>query len=361
MKNLTAILLAVLMLITLIASCGGNDATTTTEIPTTEAPTTESLTTEAPTTETPTTETPTTEAPTTEAPTTEAPTTEAPTTEVPTTDNNDNINNVENPWDPILHVKEFGPVDSRFNYKNILDKDTKYFDNSDNVDSKVTININNKDITLYYEESYYDKMLGSFINRYKKKMDGESNYSVRLYEDGTIKMLSKSDGLTSIEIPENATSEEILPFAKEFLSQYTELSQYNSTEYEVSDLGDHTFNFYSMVNGYITGKADIYISAEGKITRVMIEKIQNEITSLNVDKEKIYELLIKRIKDIYTTKSVEFISCEINKEYTRAYIINDKIYLYYYSDVKYKFKGESTENTATPTFLVPYELVKAEE
>ena len=60
MKKLTAILLAILMLIPIIASCGGSDETTTTEAPTTEA-----LTTEAPTTEIPTTEAPTTEIPTT--------------------------------------------------------------------------------------------------------------------------------------------------------------------------------------------------------------------------------------------------------------------------------------------------------
>ena len=85
MKKIMALLLAILMLIPIIASCGGNDETTTTEIPTTEAPTTEAPTTEAPTTEIPTTEAPTTETPTTEAPTTEAPTTEAPTTEAPST------------------------------------------------------------------------------------------------------------------------------------------------------------------------------------------------------------------------------------------------------------------------------------
>ena len=65
MKKLTAILLATLMLVSVFASCGGNDETTTTEIPTTEAPTTETPTTEAPTTEMPTTEAPTTEIPTT--------------------------------------------------------------------------------------------------------------------------------------------------------------------------------------------------------------------------------------------------------------------------------------------------------
>ena len=70
MKKLMSILLVVLMLIPLIASCGGNDVTTTTEMPTTETPTTEAPTTEAPTTEAPTTEAPTTEAPTTEAPST---------------------------------------------------------------------------------------------------------------------------------------------------------------------------------------------------------------------------------------------------------------------------------------------------
>ncbi|MBQ2737024.1 MAG: hypothetical protein IJF26_06305 [Clostridia bacterium] len=83
MKKLMSILLVLLMLTSVLASCGGNDETTTTEVPTTEAPTTEAPTTEAPTTEIPTTEAPTTEAPTTEAPTTEAPTTEAPTTNDP--------------------------------------------------------------------------------------------------------------------------------------------------------------------------------------------------------------------------------------------------------------------------------------
>ena len=83
MKKLMSILLVLLMLTSVLASCGGNDETTTTEVPTTETPTTEIPTTEAPTTEAPTTEAPTTEAPTTEAPTTEAPTTEAPTTNDP--------------------------------------------------------------------------------------------------------------------------------------------------------------------------------------------------------------------------------------------------------------------------------------
>ncbi|MBQ8566036.1 MAG: hypothetical protein IJ445_00445 [Clostridia bacterium] len=73
MKKLMSILLVLLMLTSVLASCGGNDETTTTEAPTTEAPTTEAPTTEAPTTEAPTTEAPTTEAPTTEAPSTNDP------------------------------------------------------------------------------------------------------------------------------------------------------------------------------------------------------------------------------------------------------------------------------------------------
>ena len=73
MKKLMSILLVLLMLTSVLASCGGNDETTTTEAPTTEAPTTEIPTTEAPTTEAPTTEAPTTEAPTTEAPSTKDP------------------------------------------------------------------------------------------------------------------------------------------------------------------------------------------------------------------------------------------------------------------------------------------------
>ena len=92
----------------------------------------------------------------------------------------------------------------------------------------------------------------------------------------------------------------------------------------------------------------------------MIEKTQNEITSLNVYKQRAEELLFKRIKDTYTTDFVTFISCEIDKEYILVHIINDKIYLRYYCNVKYKFKDKPSEYTATPTFLVPYELVKAE-
>ena len=64
MKKLMSILLVLLMLTSVLASCGGNDETTTTEAPTTEAPTTEIPTTEAPTTEAPTTEAPAPDAPT---------------------------------------------------------------------------------------------------------------------------------------------------------------------------------------------------------------------------------------------------------------------------------------------------------
>ncbi|MBQ8565985.1 MAG: leucine-rich repeat protein [Clostridia bacterium] len=59
MKKLMSILLVLLMLTSVLASCGGNDETTTTEAPTTEAPTTEAPTTEAPTTEAPAPEIPT--------------------------------------------------------------------------------------------------------------------------------------------------------------------------------------------------------------------------------------------------------------------------------------------------------------
>ena len=50
MKKLMSILLVLLMLTSVLASCGGNDESTTTEAPTTEAPTTEAPTTESPTT-----------------------------------------------------------------------------------------------------------------------------------------------------------------------------------------------------------------------------------------------------------------------------------------------------------------------
>ena len=343
MKKLTAILLATLMLVSIFASCGGNDETTTTEIPTTEAPTTE-----APTTETPTTETPTTEAPTTEAPTTEA----------STTNNNDNIDNVENPWDSILIDSYYN--NPRFNCKNTFDSSLKYFDNSDNVSPQVTINVNGENIIFDHDESRYDKMTGVITNEYKKEMDG-GYYYLWLYKDGTVKLLSKGDGLASIEIPKNASSEEVLPFAKEFLSQFTDLSQYNNTEYKIDGLGDYTFKFYRVVNGYITGWAEIEISAEGKITRIFIEKIQDEITSLNVNWQRVEEFLYIRIKDIFTTDFVEFISCDKNRKFPpRAYIINDQIYLYYTYDVEYKFKDESGEHYLKPIFLVPYELVKAE-
>ena len=357
MKKITSILLVILILVSILASCGGNNETTTTEIPTTEAPTTE-----IPTIEMPTTEIPTTEVPTTEAPTTEAPTTETPTTETPTTDNNNN-DNVENPWDSIcITGTSLTSSDSRFNYKNIIDTTKTSFDDSDNVPSKVTININGEDIMLDYVDSYYYLERGVFINRYYKKISEASGYYVHLYEDGTIYFISESEGFASIEIPENATSEVVLSYAKEFLSQFTDLSQCNRVEHKKNiDSEKYTFKFYREVDGYITEKAEIDISAEGKVSFIRITKIQDKITSLNVDKEKTEELLIKKIKDTYTTDFVEFISCEINKENIHAYIINDKIYFWYYCNVKYKFRDGSEEFTTERSFLVPYELVKAEE
>lgn len=74
--KLFAMLLALVTIVSLFASCGGD--TTVTEAPETEAPATEAPETEAPETEAPATEAPETEAPETEAPATEAPETEAP-------------------------------------------------------------------------------------------------------------------------------------------------------------------------------------------------------------------------------------------------------------------------------------------
>ena len=342
------------MLIPIIASCGGNDETTTTEIPTTEIPTNE-----IPTTEAPTTEIPTTEAPTTEISTTESPTTEIPTTEAPTTNNNDNIDNVENPWDSIyISVNKYWVPDSRFNYKNTVNISPERLDDSENVPSQLTININGEDILLDYVDSCYHQVLETFIDGYYSEKGG---YYVDLYKDGTIFSVVGGEGFASVEIPKNATLEEALPFAKEFLNQFTDLSQYNSTNHKKdSDSGVYSFEFYNDVNGYIANWSIVVISADGKVTRMRIDKMQNEITSLNIDKEKTEELLLKKIKDIYTTDFVEFVSCEANSEYDQVRIIKDKIYLFHEYNIKFKLKGESIEYHTTQTFLVPYELVKAE-
>lgn len=88
--KLFAVLLALVTIVSLCASCGGETVTeapevtdpVVTDVPETEAPETEAPETEAPATEAPETEVPETEAPETEAPETEAPETEAPAVEV---------------------------------------------------------------------------------------------------------------------------------------------------------------------------------------------------------------------------------------------------------------------------------------
>ena len=128
MKKLIAILLAVLMIVSALVSCGGNDETTTTETTTTEPPT----------------------------------------PEPPAEDNNDNNDTEEVYGNAILYIKRLsGPI--ALNYKNVFEATSEYFDNSHKVSSKVTININGENITLDYDESFYDIMKGYLVNKYGSK------------------------------------------------------------------------------------------------------------------------------------------------------------------------------------------------
>ena len=337
MKKLTAILLAVLMLVSALASCGGNNETTTT------ASTTETTTT---TTTTITTTT---------------------TTENSSTDNNDNSDNEENPldsinwdsinWDSIIQSKvSVGFYDSYFNMKNVLYTDYIYLDKSDKVPSKAKININGENITLDYYESYYDINKGSVITCYEKRIEGGSTYKARFYEDGTIQWLSYYPGFP-IEIPENPTQEDIHA-VKEFLSQYTDISQYNWCEFT----DNTTLVLANMVNGYITDYIQVSVSSQDrKINSIIINKLPIEITSLNVDKEKADELAIQAGKDTFTVPLAEIIYFDIS-DLLFAKIFNDKIYLLYDCDVivKHEFFGVPLETRHGVNILIPYELVKIE-
>lgn len=105
MKSLAVLAVAVLVSVT--AACGGDDAGTSdtaapvspaaTEAPATDAPSTEPAATDAPTTSVAVTEPPATEPPATEPPATEPPATEPPATDPPATEAPETIPDIESP------------------------------------------------------------------------------------------------------------------------------------------------------------------------------------------------------------------------------------------------------------------------
>ena len=353
MKKIIAILLSILMIVSLFASCGGNNETTTTEIPTTEAPTTEA----------PTTEAPTTEAPTTEEPTTEAPTTEAPTTEVPP---DDSITDNNKEWESIISLNN-GRSNSSLNEGKTFNNRSVVSEENEKAPSKVTVNVNGENIEFDYEYTVYYPLKEFSINCYKGiKNDGKNVY-LDLYEDGTVYnitgLLYSNDtgGLASTEVTDTTTSEDLIPFAKEFLGNYIDISQYEHIKHEREPAsGWYIYLFYNEVNGYIIDNVSIKISDKGEVANFYIEKNNNKFTSLNVDKEKAEGLIKQRIKDMYTTDSVKLISYEIDKTNLHVYTIKDIIFLYYECTVTYEQTSNSMELVSLEKLLVPYELVKAE-
>jgi hypothetical protein len=103
----TLAVLAVAVLVSAAAACGGDDSVTTdtaapvtpapTEAPVTEPPATEPPATQPPATQPPATQPPATQPPATEAPTTSVPATEPPATEPPSTDTPMTIPEIESP------------------------------------------------------------------------------------------------------------------------------------------------------------------------------------------------------------------------------------------------------------------------
>ena len=338
MKKLISIILLVLMIIPIAVSCASDDATTTV----TTAPIT--------TTKSPDDATTVTTAPIT--------TTKSP---------DEGITDISKK-DPLDRIYEIGSSyfnsnsEKAFNHKNIISS-TMHQTFDANVQQKKQVIIHRQKRELNYKNTVYYPDYN--ITLYQYLVDENSDNAVLIDKDGAVTTILYD--FAKVNVLKNATPEEVLPFAKEILGEYTDISKYNFINTPADDskningFGAYDFVFYNLIDGYQIEAARISIKDDGTVFGLSIINSGSNILTLNIDKALENEMIELKTRDIYTTNTTEYISYKIDERFHPTVINrNDGIYVKYAVSTQYKNTVTGAEKNSWLLYiLIPLDLITA--
>ena len=311
MKKITAIIIAILILISAFVSCTGDDITTTADFDNTTTTTEQDIS------------------------------------------NNANGNTSSGEVDYLDLIYETDCSGSYFTHKNII-MYTSAIVIDENAKPRVKVKINGVEEELHYVKSFYSPIGEHTIHRYF--VNGEEDKIVDLGNNGRIIAISYQ--FATLNVRKYSTPEKIMEALKKVMEDYVDFSEYEYTIMPEQITWENTYEFYNMIDGCITESLVVEVDINGNVKR--FRKYYNheyDIPDFDIDEELVDELLELKFRDTYTTFNAEYKSYE--KMFTPSVrMFNGELCVEYTTSVTYCFRSTGEEfRTYVMYILIPLELI----
>jgi hypothetical protein len=253
----------------------------------------------------------------------------------------------------ILEV-DYGEYDTEkdFHHKNIIVNEVEHSDDA-TASSEIELRIDDADWALNYQDTLFYPVGAKKVHRYL--VDGDEKKTVLISEDGKVNSILYE--YTVLNIEETASPEEVLASLKAELSQYIDISKYDSIKIPEqtdasSKFGIYDYLFYNSQNGYMTDYLQVSVSDTGAVSGLSVNTLGTTDFTLNIDKTIERSAIESKLKDIYTTDTTTY------EAYRSAFepcvtIYDNQLYVQYFVVAQYTHAQNGEMTSCVNSILIP--------
>ena len=203
--------------------------------------------------------------------------------------------------------------ETQVNHKNIINND-EVVSVDENALKTRTLSLGGCDYEMIYQDSIYYPVGDYKVDRYF--IDGNEEKSVLVNRNGDIYALFFA--FSEINISNTDTPEDVLPVLREELGKIIDMTKYEKVHIPKMSESDkengfrtYSFTFYNERYGFTSDTVTVFVSGNGNVRNLRIYDFPDELLSTKIENKKVEQLVEAKIKDMYTTDYVEYISCRI--------------------------------------------------
>ena len=248
-------------------------------------------------------------------------------------------------------------AEEEFHHKNLVFTDDQYYVDKTAI-KKTSLKLGDKQLDMIYAETGYNPIGNRKFHKYF--VDGDANKDVLINDDGTVYFIGYK--YAYLDISPKATSKDVLNLLKTELNKIADLSQYTNVSIpdkspSTNGFGVYDYMFYNTANGYIADYLRVSVDDEGAVFAVAIHDIKAEIPTVDIDDDKVDQMITLKLKDIYDTDQSEYKSYETRFDPIIVFY-EDQFYVEFFIAARYIRTQDGTE---LPSYLncilVPLDLI----
>lgn len=243
------------------------------------------------------------------------------------------------------------------NHKNIIDTQPESSVDRSKAE-KTTVKIDGKDRSLDYSDTLFYPVGEKKVDCYY--VDGNKDSLVLLNSDGSINSILYQ--FSQLNISKTESPDQVKLLLDQKLRDLVDISRYEYVQIPSSNeslgegFGLYDYLYYNMMDGYMTDYIRVSVLDDGSVLGFSINEVETTATELNIDEKKEDELLVLKLKDIYTTAHTEYVS---HKTVFPPQLVTyqGELYVQHYVSVVYRDEARGELSSFINTILLPVQAI----